>query len=142
METNVLTLTEMYQKENGIEADDNQRFKGMCIKYFSLYFSLCSVYVQCKSFALTLTFSLLLLHNGPGVGVDEHGVLPLPGVPPGLPLPRKLVPMVWVRRRIMCYHHITPCKIPSTSIHLYCRICTYMHPLFMYIHHIYTSKHL
>ena len=42
METNVLTLTEMYQKENGIEADDNQRFKGMCIKYFSL----CSVYVQ------------------------------------------------------------------------------------------------
>ena len=46
METNVLTLTEMYQKENGIEADDNQRFKGMCIKYFSLYFSLYLVYDQ------------------------------------------------------------------------------------------------
>ena len=47
METNVLTLTEMYQKENGIEADDNQRFKGMYFKNISVYiwstFSLCSV---------------------------------------------------------------------------------------------------
>ena len=25
---------------------------------------------------------------------------------------------------------------------LYCHICTYIYPLYMYIHHIYTSKHL
>ena len=42
-----------------------------------------------------------------------------------------------VRRRIMCdtASYYTP-YIPF--IHLYCRICTYEHPLYMYIHHIYT----
>ena len=38
-----------------------------------------------------------------------------------------------VRRRIMCdvasyYTRYIP------LIHFYCRICTYMHPLYMYIH--------
>ena len=38
--------------------------------------------------------------------------------------------------RFMC---LESCYIPF--IHLYCRICTYVHPLYMYIHHTPPSKH-
>ena len=45
------------------------------------------------------------------------------------------------RRRTMCdtasyYTRYIP------FMHLYSRICTNIHPLYMYIHHIYTSNHL
>ena len=42
----------------------------------------------------------------------------------------------YVEESCVTQHHITPGIYPLYT--LYSRICTYMHPLYMYIHHIYT----
>ena len=53
------------------------------------------------------------------------------GISPGSP---------YVKKIIVCTHHIIPLHAPF--IHLHYRIYTYVHPQYMHIHNIYTSKHL